>query len=33
MHAWLSSSEMMMSPASQQVGKRASVAFQQETKV
>jgi hypothetical protein len=33
MQAWLSSSEMMMSPGSQSVGKTASLAVQQETKV
>ena len=32
MQAWFSSSEMMMSPASQKVGKVASIAVQQETK-
>ena len=31
--AWLSSSEMIMSPASQSVGKIASFAFQQLVKV
>ena len=33
MQAWLSSSEMMMSPGSHSVGKRASAAVHAETKV